>query len=191
MKKTFRIFLLLMFVAPLGARADQIFGDFKRLPDDVERGFSIGGDFGSLFLTGDSRTAQNPGFALSFTTGYDIMKYVSVEGIYILGIQEAAPPPFDNVLKGGVNWFLFNAAVKGQYPIGRWNPFVEAGGGIVYTNPSFTIDDQNYKLNILFGGGVEYYTYLRHYSLYAKVLFNKMDLPVNMITVSGGLKYTF
>ena len=81
------IVLGLSLLAPAFAHADQIFGDFKRLPDDVERGFSVGADFGALFLTGDKRTAQNPGFQLAFTTGYDIMKYLTIEGIYILGIQ--------------------------------------------------------------------------------------------------------
>lgn len=119
------------------------------------------------------------------------MKYVSVEGIYILAIQEAAPPPFDNVLKGGVNWFIGNGVVKLQYPIKRWNPFVEGGAGIIYTQPSFTSPESNYKLNILVGAGIEYYTYLRHYSLYIKSTYSKMDLPVNAFTVSAGLKYTF
>ena len=164
MRKTLvSIVLGFTLLVPAVSNADQIFGDFKRLPDDIERGFSMGADFGTLFLTGDRRTAQNPGFQLAFTTGYDIMKYLSVEGIYTLAIQEAAPPPFDNVLQGGVNWFIFDLAAKGQYPIGRWNPFVEAGGGIVYTQPSFTVAGDNYKTSIIIGAGGEYYTYLRHY----------------------------
>jgi hypothetical protein len=185
------IILGITILCPVFSYADQIFGDFKRLPDEIERGFSMGADFGGLFLDGDTRTAQNPGFSLAFTTGYDIMKYLSIEGIYTMGIQEAAPPPFDNVLKGGVNWFIFDAAIKGEYPIGRWAPFIEAGGGIVYSNPSFLSSGENYKMDILIGGGIEYYTYLRHYSIYFKTLYHMIDLPVNMLTVSGGLKYTF
>jgi hypothetical protein len=185
------IVLGMSLLVPAFAKADQIFGDFKRLPDDIEKGFSVGADFGVLWLTGNVRTAQNPGFQLAFTTGYDFSKYLTVEGIYILAIQEAAPPPIDNVLRGGINWYIFNAAVKGQYPVGRWNPFVEAGGGVIYSDPSFTLAGDNYKTNILIGGGIEYYTYLRHYSLYAKALYHIMSLPVDSITFSGGLKYTF
>ncbi len=191
MKKLALIVLGICFVLPTLARADQIFGEFKRLPDDIERGFSIGADFGAFFLTGDRRTAQNPGFLLSFTTGYDIMKYVSIEGIYMMGIIEAAPPPIDNVLQGGVNWFIGNLAVKGQYPMGRWSPFLEAGGGIAHTNPETTLAGDNNKMNILIGGGAEYYTYLRHYSLYVKATYNMVSLPVDLFTMSAGLKYTF
>lgn len=192
MKKiTKSLILVLILVLPGLARADQIFGDFKRLPDDIEQGFSVGADFGSIFLTGERRTAQNPGFQLAFTTGYDIMKYISVEGNYILAIQEAAPPPIDNVLEGGINWYILNAVAKIQYPMNRWNPFIDVGGGVIYTKPSFTIDDKNFQMNIVFGAGIEYFTYLRHYSLYAKVLYHKMDLPVDAITISAGLKYTF
>lgn len=192
MKKTIATLILgLTFLLPGHAKADQIFGDFKRLPDDIEQGFSMGADFGSLFLTGDKRTAQNPGFQLAFTTGYDIMKYLSIEGIYVLGIQEAAPPPVDNVLRGGVNWFMFNAVAKLQYPVGRWFPFLDLGGGIIYSDPSFTLDNKNYRTNIVIGAGIEYFTYLRHYSLYVKALYHMMDLPVDAITASAGLKYTF
>ena len=192
MKKTIASVILgISLLTPFASHADQIFGEFKRLPDDIERGFSVGADFGALFLTGDKRTSQNPGFQLAFTTGYDIMKYLSIEGIYILGIQEAAPPPFDNVLRGGVNWFMFNLAAKGEYPMGRWAPFMEVGGGVVYTQPSFLTDGSNYKTNIMIGGGIEYYTYLRHYSLYVKTMYHLIDLPVDMITLSAGLKYTF
>ncbi len=190
-KKSALLILAFSLLVPTLGKADQIFGDFKRLPDDIEKGFSMGADFGSIILTGEKRTAQNPGFQLAFTTGYDFTKYLAIEGIYILGIQEAGPPPFDNVLKGGVNWFIFNAAAKLQLPKGRWNPFIEAGGGIVYTQPSFTLDDQNYRPNVMFGGGIEYYTYLRHYSLYIKGLYNMMWLPVDALTFSAGLKYTF
>lgn len=192
MKKIMKPLILgLILILPGLARADQIFGDFKRLPDDIEQGFSVGADFGSILLTGERRTAQNPGFQLAFTTGYDIMKYISVEGNYILAIQEAAPPPIDNVLEGGINWFIFNAVAKIQYPMNRWNPFIDVGGGVIYTKPSFTIDDKNFQMNIVFGAGIEYFTYLRHYSLYAKALYHKMDLPVDAITISAGLKYTF
>lgn len=60
--KTLVVGLALMI--PALSKADQIFGDFKRLPDDIERGFSIGADFGLFELTGSQkarRTAQNPG----------------------------------------------------------------------------------------------------------------------------------
>ncbi len=192
MKKIISTLVLgLTLALPAISHADQIFGDFKRLPDDIERGFSVGADFGGLYLFGDTRTAQNPGFQLAFTTGYDIMKYFSIEGIYVLAIQEAAPPPIDNVLKGGINWFIFNIAGKAQYPMGRWNPFIEAGGGIIYTQPSFTLSGENYKTNIIIGAGIEYYTYLRHYSLYGKAFYHLMSLPVDAMTLSAGLKYTF
>ena len=178
------------------SRADNLFGEFKRIPDQIERGFSIGFDFGLLTLMGQPRTtsAQNPGFNLAFTTGYDIMKYLGVEGIYMLGINQASPQ--DPVLDGSVLTFLFNAAVKGQYPLGRFYPFVEFGPGIHYSKPDWedpvTRKKVNKDLTFLFAGGMEYYTYLRHFSLYVKATYNYIkDAPINTFVASAGLKYTF
>jgi len=169
--------------------ADNLFGEFKRVPDTIERGFSVGADFGLLFITGDTK-ATNPGFQLSFNTGYDITKYLSVIGIYTLGINEAPPPPFDNVLRGGVNTFLFNLVARGQLPMGRMYPFVEFGPGIIYSTPEFD-PGKNKKLSFLMAAGIEYYTFLRHYSLYLKGSYHLVTLPIDALTFSGGLKYTF
>ena len=43
---------------------------------------------------------------------------------------------------------------------------------MIYTDPSFLISGENYKTNILIGGGIEYYTFLRHYSLYFKGIYH-------------------
>ncbi|MCB0308659.1 MAG: hypothetical protein KDD48_04755 [Bdellovibrionales bacterium] len=171
------------------SKGDNLFGEFERVPDTIERGFSIGADFGPLFITGDTK-ASNPGFQLAFTTGIDIFKYLSIEGIYTMGINEAPPPPFDNILRGGVNTFFFNIAAKGQYPIGRLYPFVEFGPGIIYSTPEYS-PGENKKLSFLMAGGLEYYTYLRHYSLYAKATYHLVTIPIDALSLSAGLKYTF
>ncbi|MEZ4703802.1 MAG: adventurous gliding motility protein CglE [Bdellovibrionota bacterium] len=174
------------------SQADQLFGDFKRLPDEIERGFSIGADFGFHNILGDNlgrRSAANPGFSLTFVTGYDIFDYLSIEGLYTIALNEASPN--DVVLEGGVNTFLFDLAAKIQYPMGRFYPFAQIGAGIFYSHPSFTFNNDNYKLDILGGLGIEYYTFLRHYSLYVKTTFHYIDLPINSIGFSGGLRYTF
>ncbi|MCB0327776.1 MAG: hypothetical protein KDD52_09195 [Bdellovibrionales bacterium] len=188
-------FIILGFAfsfAPLPSHADQLFGDFKRLPDEVERGFYIGADFGFFNVLGDDlgrRSAINPGFSLSFVTGYDLIKYLSIEGIYTIALTEASPN--DVVLEGGVNTFLLDLATKFQYPLGRFYPFLSVGGGVSYSIPSFTFENDNYKLNVLISAGVEFYTFLRHYSLYAKASYYYVDLPINATMFSGGLKYTF
>jgi hypothetical protein len=175
----------LVWIAPQKASADTLFGEFQRLPDEIERGFSIGADFGLLFFTQDRGPVKNPGFQLAFTTGYDILKYLSVEGVYTLGINEIPPP----APGGGVNSFQVNLAAKGQLPLGRLYPFVEVGPGILYAHPEFP--GGNKKMSILLAGGFEYYTLLRHYSLYMKATYFYIDLPVDALMVSGGLKYTF
>jgi hypothetical protein len=168
------------------AHPDSLFGEFKRLPDDIERGFSLGADFGVLFLTND--IVKNPGFQMCFTTGYDLSKYLSLEGVYTLGINEA---PINKLYKGGIYTVLADLAVKGQYPLGRLYPFVEIGGGIFYSRPEVEVS-KNYKVNIMISAGAEYYTYLRHYSLYAKTsYFYITGVDTDAITMSGGLKYTF
>lgn len=177
-----------LWLSPGQGSADELFGEFQRLPDEIERGFSIGADFGLLFVTQQRGTIKNPGFQLAFTTGYDVMKYLSVEGVYTLGINEAAPN--DPVLQGGVNSFQFNLAAKGAYPFGRLYPFVEIGPGILYSSPAFAVG-KNKKLDILFSGGLEYYTMLRHYSLYVKATYFYIDLPIDALTIAVGLKYTF
>ena len=182
------VYFLILSLGFTDARSDELFGEFQRLPDQIERGFSIGFDFGLAFLTQESRSVSNPGFQLAFTTGYDLLDYLSLEGVYLIGIHEADPN--DPVLEGGVNSFLFNLAAKGAFPLGRWYPFFEVGPGIHYSHPEFD-PGEKYKLNILFGGGFEYYTYLRHYSLYVKGTYNYSQAPVDFLTFSAGLKYTF
>ncbi|MFH1018260.1 MAG: hypothetical protein V1798_08785 [Pseudomonadota bacterium] len=169
-------------------RADSIFGEFKRLPDKIERGFSVGFDFGLMFLTGEKQSATNPGFNLAFTTGYDLMKYFGLEGVYNLAITQA--DPLDPLLQGSTMNFSFNACGKLQLPLDRFYPFIEAGPGITYSRPSW-IAGESKKLDILLAGGFEYYTYLRHYSLYMKATYTWMDLPVKDFIVAAGLKYTF
>jgi len=189
MKKAILLhFVAFSLVFSQKAYSDNLFGEFKRLPDQIERGLSIGADFGFFYLTGQKGSVSNPGFQLAFTTGYDLFDYLSVEGVYILGINEASPN--DPNLSGGVNTFLFNLALKGQYPLGRFYPFFEVGPGIHYSRPEF-VPGENKKFNILFAGGLEYYTYLRHYSLYIKTSYSYIKLPIDAVTVSAGLKYTF
>ncbi|MFH1263353.1 MAG: adventurous gliding motility protein CglE [Pseudomonadota bacterium] len=177
---------------PARSSADDLFGEFQRLPDAVERGFSMGADFGFLVITGGKAAVggvTNPGFQLAFTTGYDFTDLLTIEGVYTLGISEASP--FDPVLQGGVNSFQFNLAGKAAYPLGRIYPFVEIGPGIWYSRPAYSPTAENKKLNILIGGGLEYYTMLRHYSLYLKATYFWINLPIDAITFAGGLKYTF
>lgn len=185
---------LVLALLPLRAQADNLFGEFQRLPDDIERGFSLGADFGLQFVQGH-KDLKNPGFVLTFITGYDIIKYLSVEGIATLGINEITPP----AQGGGLNLFQFNLAAKAQYPLGRWYPFFEAGPGITYLTPSTVsggfdptkLTGKNKKFGMLFAGGFEYYTYLRHYSLYVKGTYHYVKLPINTMALSVGVKYTF
>lgn len=183
-----RILSLVIGLGVVGtAGADNLFGEFKRVPDTIERGFYMGADFGIFTLTGDTK-ATNPGFQLAFTTGVDIIKYLSIEGIATMGINEA--PANDFVLGGGVNTFLFNLAAKIQYPLDRWNPFVEIGPGIIYSKPELD-PGQNKKMSFLIAAGIEYYTFLRHYSLYARGTYHAVSLPIDALAFSGGIKYTF
>ncbi len=181
-------FILAMAWAIPNAQADNIFGEFKRLPDEIERGFSLGFDFGALFFTGEKRTVQNPGFSLAVTMGYDLFEYLSLEAISLVGISEADPQ--DPRLDGSVNTVLFNLAAKGQMPLGRFFPFIELGPGIHYSKPVF-VPGENWKMSILGGAGIEYYTYLRHYSLFAKVMYLYSLQDVDMFGLSLGLRYTF
>jgi hypothetical protein len=188
-KTLLTLMALSIWVSPLRAGADELFGEFQRLPDAIERGFSLGTDFGLLYVTKDRRSTVNPGFQLAFTAGYDITKYLSIEGISTFGINEAAAA--DPVLQGGVNSYQFDLAAKGAFPLGRLYPFVEVGSGIFFSHPSFSPTGENKKLNILISAGFEYYTMLRHYSLYLKATYFYVKLPINAITAAVGLKYTF
>ncbi len=182
------IALLICSLFSLSAHADQLFGDFKRLEDDKERGFSIGADIGMLNLTGRTLSAQNPGFQMAFNLGVDVLPYASIELINIIGINEASP--FD-ILEGGVNSYIHVLAAKLQYPMNRWYPFAEIGGGVYYSNPDFNFEDKTFFRNIMVGAGVEYYTFLRHYSFYARGQYHIIEGPINAWTLSAGLKYTF
>lgn len=189
MKKLLLCLIITTF--SLSAHADQIFGDFKRLPDEIERGFSVGADFGMMVLTSSPRDVANPGFQLALNLGIDISKYIGISIINVLSINEASPD--DSALQGGVNTYIHELALKLQYPLKRLYPFVEAGGGVFYSKPGFNFDNDSYKMTMLLGGGIEYYTFLRHYSLYVKSLYHIIldNSDFNAWSLSGGIKYTF
>lgn len=190
----FKVLWFLFLTLNMGfAQADSLFGEFKRVPDEIERGFYISGDFGSMIFSGavngtnPGETADRTGSHLGFTMGYDIGKNFAVESVYTLGIHTASPS--DPNLEGGVNTFIGNLGLRAHIPIGRLYPFAFIGGGIVRSQPQFK--DENNTRSIMASAGLEYYTLLRHYSLYARISYFNLDLPVDAITVSGGLKYTF
>jgi|GEM_PF-5792124 len=191
MKRSFLIFTFILSLALTGSiKADQIFGDFKRLPDEIERGFSTSGDIGVFVLTGQPRTATNPGFQLALNLGVDILPFLGIEAINVFGIHEA--DPFDAALQGGVNTYLHELAIKLQYPIKRWHPMLEFGGGIFHSIPDFKFDNDPFKWTMLGAVGIEYYTYLRHYSLYIKSIYHViLDSQFNALSVSAGIRYTF
>ncbi|HMQ10959.1 MAG TPA: adventurous gliding motility protein CglE [Oligoflexia bacterium] len=194
MRRVTVISLIVMFIATSQLPAENLFGEFRRLPDEIEKGFYIGADVGISILNGavdgtaPAETTTNPGTTLSFNMGYDITKNISIESLFGFAIHEASPQ--DPQLEGGVNFFSGNLLLKLQKPIGRWNPFVAAGGGVVFTGPEF-VDGEKYKMSIAGAAGIEYYTLLRHYSLYFKINYFQFDLPVNMISPAFGIKYTF
>jgi hypothetical protein len=171
------------------ARADSLFGEYKRLPDQIERGFTLGADFGLMFLLGDKLTAKSPGFNLTFTTGYDLLKFLSIEGVYQLGISEADPA--DLVLQGSVLTFMFDLAAKIGWPLGRFYPFVELGPGVHLSYPEWVPGDSNLAFGFLAAGGIEYYTYLRHFSLFLKAAYNYSSAPIDTLVTSIGIRYSF
>lgn len=186
MKKIILICICSFF--PLASQADQLFGDFKRLEDNKERGFSISSDIGMLGLTGRTLSAQSPGFQMAFNLGVDVLPYASIELINIIGINEASP--FD-ILDGGVNSYFHLLAAKLQYPMDRWYPFALIGGGFFHSNPDFNFEDKTFFRDIMIGAGIEYYTFLRHYSFYARGQYHFIEGPINAWTLSLGIKYTF
>ncbi len=194
MKKT--VLALCLFCSL--AKADTLFGEFNRVPNEIERGFSIGADFGPMFFTNTSanpldagRTVTNPGFQIGFNFGYDLSDFLSVISVATISVAQANPS--DSVLDGGLNTYHFALGARAEWPMGRLRPFASVTAGVLNTSAKFGVDNKSMFLSFAGSAGVEYYTFLRHYSLFAKLnYFNHFgDIPMDAISISAGLKYTF
>lgn len=187
--KALKIAFIIVAITVSSAHAQTtLYGDYIKPPTDIQRGFYMGTGTGLVFFLGSSGAIQNPGYALSVFMGTDIGKYLSLEGRFTSSINKAidiAP------LNGGIYFFMGNGLLRGTLPIKRIFPFVDIGGGIVFTHPDFA-QGLSKKWDMEFGFGAEYYTFQRHFSLILRNSYTYIpDEFPDAFILSLIMKYTF
>ncbi len=186
--KIMMIVIVFILVIPFFANAQSLYGDFVKPPTDIQRGFYMGTDLSLLFFLGSNGAIKNPGYALTFFTGVDIFKYLAFEAMFRSGISSALKI---DPLEGGIYSFFGNGLFRGFYPLGRFYPFIDIGGGIVFTHPEYDFG-LGKTWNMEIGWGVEYFTYQRQFSI--KFRNSYVHIPGRIpeaMTLGLSLKYTF
>ena len=185
-----KIFIIMGIICcPALLSAQSLYGDFVKPPTDFKRGFYMGTDSGIIFFIGTKGLVKNPGYNLAFFTGYDISRFVSVEGRFRAAINST--DPLVQPLNGGMYSFIGNGLFRFSYPIHRVFPFLDFGAGIFVTDPEYEFGISK-KYDIEIGYGAEYYTYQRHFSMVfrSSYIYVAGILP-DALVFNLALKYTF
>lgn len=201
-RKSVVLALLLGLALAGSARAQsQFYGELETPTKLVERGFFMGPDFGVLFPVSNKTSIDNLGFITGVTSGYNVNRYLTILALTDFAIFQAGKD-----LQGGINLFLLNGGLRGEYPLTpRLWPFLRVLGGYFFTTPHLNESTattsggaplfagvKNHTLDMMFGLGTTYYMDKRHFSidLAADYVWVR-QYPFDAINLSLSLKYTF
>lgn len=162
-------------------------------PGAVRKGFYTGLSTGRLFFTGDDRSLYRDGWVVGFKVGYDIVKYIGIEGIFkFSGHSSTTGTRLQNI---PLSFFAYQLAgqLKGSYPItNRLYAGAGFGGGIFASSPN---QNRNAGANrLMFYGemSVEYFMRSRGISVGLDPSLSVIkDLKGAVIQTTGFLRYTF
>ncbi|MBN2497962.1 MAG: adventurous gliding motility protein CglE [Deltaproteobacteria bacterium] len=165
--------------------------------EEVEKGLEVGGQIGMGYDFRAPVESPGPGLLVGLEVGYDINWLLRVKGGFSDMIFTASrTSPRDQTLAMDFEErLLWAGASFSLLATKRFYMYVQAGLGYLFTQPK-QIDEQDVAgaddLAILAGGGLEYYTTLRHISVGLEV--NAVVLPIRgdvAIAVYPVLRYTF
>jgi len=136
MAKNFYYFLVvcLFLTAPIFGAEEEV-GQFA--PGAKKVGFYAAIGTGRFFFTDADRAEFADGWIVGLKVGYDIMKYVGIEGIFRTSGHESNLRTVSVGTNPSFFGYQFGGLAKGAYPITR-RLFVGGGlgGGIWFSNPN-------------------------------------------------------
>lgn len=207
--------LAAVLFCPLGARAGVAAKSAAPVEDqpvpklnEVERGFFLGAEGGSLFLFSPSASENSglsPGRIMGLSIGGDLGSYVALS-LFVLGTHSDTPAGFksadkipnSNIAMGGDFSTLIVGAMAKAYVlqvsddngVKRLLGYLRGGAGSAFISPKNFYASND--VVILGGAGVEYFTHLRHFSLGIDVDFimGLSHLGAGVM-IAPNLRYTF
>lgn len=184
--------LTLLWLGPAVADAPKV-----QVIEEVEKGLAVGGQLGLCYDFVSPVDSLNPGLLAGLEIGYDITwilraKIGFTDHIYSARSANHRGDPVDMDFEQRLVWGGASLALLATE---RFYLYAQAGLGYLFTAPkrvdgvAAAGDDD---LAILVGGGLEYYTWLRHFSFGLEA--NVMVLPMRgdvALSIYPVVRYTF
>jgi Outer membrane protein beta-barrel domain len=132
------------------------------------RGFYAQGDLGALtFVGGNAGKYAGAGEAFGVRLGYDLLRWLSIQGHLIGSSAESRLPGPDH--GQAYQTLVYAAEAHGQVQIRRVGLYAEAGAGISQIPSNIldaagVTDGHHFSLAVIAGGGIEYHTLNRHFA---------------------------
>ncbi len=185
-------------LAPVAARAQVITEPAPPPPPDPSkfaRGFFASGELGALVFLGHTGRYAGPGPAFGVRLGYDLFRWMAIQA-HVAGASSDAdtPPPTSGQ---AFQTLLYMGELRFTARIRRVALFAEGGAGAAQLT-SNVLDlvnitrGQLFSLAVVGGGGIDYHTLNRHFSvgLDADYIWMQGFSKTSSLTASAYLRYT-
>jgi hypothetical protein len=137
-------------------------------PKKFAKGLFAAGELGALAFVGNAGKYAGPGVSFGVRIGYDLFRFLAVQA-HILGASQdtnTPPPTFGQSFQT----YVYAGEAKVTVQLRRFAIFAEGGAGLLQL--SSNVLDQvgvthgsRFSLAILAGGGLDYHTLNRHFSV--------------------------
>ena len=164
-------------------------------PKKFARGFFAQGEIGTMLFVGRASKFANPGVNVGARLGYDILRWLAVQAHVSAAMMDATLPP--PTIGQSFQTYIYAAEVRLSVQIKRFQLYAQAGAGLGQLSSNVldrvqVTSGNLFTLAVVAGGGVDFHTLNRHFSLGAGVDYGWLQNFSNTSALSIGayLKYT-
>lgn len=164
-------------------------------PKKFAKGPFASGELGALVFLGHAGKYAGPGPTFGVRLGYDVLRWLAVQA-HVMGSSEDAtlPPPTSGQ---SFQTLLYTGEVRLSVAIHRFALFAEGGAGIGQVTSNVldmvgVTDGHSVSLAVVAGGGLDYHTLNRHFSVGLGVdyLWLQSFASSSALSVDAYLRYT-
>ncbi len=164
-------------------------------PSKFARGFFATGELGALVFLGKAGRYAGPGPAFGVRLGYDIFRFMDVQ-VHVTGGSNDADTPAPTSGQA-FQTLLYTGELRFTARFRRVGLFAEGGAGVAQLTSNVLdlvgiTDGQRFSLAVVGGGGIDYHTLNRHFSvgLDADYVWMEGFSKTSSLTASAYLRYT-
>jgi hypothetical protein len=188
-----------LLLLPLAARAQVVTEPPPPLwpdPKKFAKGPFASGEIGALVFFGRAARYASPGPVFGVRLGWDLFRWLDVQA-HVAGSSHDAntPPP---TFGQSFQVLMYTGEVRLKLQIRRFQLFAEGGAGLGQITSNVldqvgVTDGNHYSLVVIAGGGLDYHTLNRHFSvgLGADYLFLADWHQQSSLTAQAYLRYTY